>query len=202
MIEVTINPSKKKLTIPAGTLLLDVLKEAGIMITTPCGSKGNCGKCKVKVFPSYFELNTSEKTWLSEEEIKKGSRLACQYHLSQTTTVTVPSYILMDGERSVIRGKIKSHLLGNDFKPAQQIKKIYLQLDPPTLQNQCSDWTRIVKALEIQLKDCHRSWKVPIEILNRMPQLLRNNDFKITIALFHLKKPPSLKVVMVCAWHG
>jgi uncharacterized 2Fe-2S/4Fe-4S cluster protein (DUF4445 family) len=184
MIKVTINPGKKKLTIPAGTLLLDVLKEAGIMITTPCGGKGNCGKCKVKVSPSYSKLNPNEKKWLSEEEIKKGFRLACQYHLSQSTTITIPPYILVKDKAFIIKGKIKSHLLNDDFRPAQKIKKLYLQLKSPNLQDQYSDWTRIVKALEMKLKGHYRSWRVSIEVLSSLPQLLRNNDFKITVVLF------------------
>jgi len=184
MIKVTINPGKKKLTIPAGTLVLDVLKQAGMMIVTPCGGKGNCGKCKMIVSPQHSMPNANEKKWLSEKEIKKGFRLACQTYLSQTSTITIPSYIQMHEEDSIIKGKIKSHLLNNDFKPVQQIKKIYIQLDPPTLQDQHSDWSRIKSKLERQLKDCHRSWNIPVEILHKIPRLLRDNHFKITITLF------------------
>jgi len=184
MINVTVNPGQKKLTIPAGMLVLDVLKQAGIMIVTPCGGKGNCGKCKIIVSHQHSIPNANEKKWLSEKEIKKGFRLACQTYLSQTCTITIPSYTQMHEEDSIIKGKIKSHLLNNDFKPVQQIKKIYIQLDPPNLQDQRSDWSRIKNELETQLKDCHRSWNIPVDILHKIPRLLRNNHFKITITLF------------------
>ncbi len=184
MIKVTINPGQKKLTIPAGTLVLDVLKQVGMMIATPCGGKGSCGKCKVIVSPQHSMLSSNEKKWLSGEEIKKGFRLACQTTLSQSSTITIPSYTLMNEDYSIFKGKIKSHLLNNDFKPVQQIKKIYLQLDPPTLQDQRSDWTRIKDELSRQLKDHCQNWKVPLDILNKMPRLLRDNDFRVTLVLF------------------
>ncbi len=183
MINVAIEPGKKKLTVPAGTLLLDILHEAGMMINTPCGGKGNCGKCKVMVSHSSSRMNETERRWLSEEEIKKGFRLACQYRLESDVTITVPSYSLINKENATIGGKIKSHLLDNHVKPAPQIKKIYLHLNLPTLLDQRSDWTRIQDGLRHHLKQPDGSWAVPIEVLNSIPRLLRSNDFKITIVM-------------------
>ena len=42
-------------------------------------------------------------------------------------------------------------------------------------------------------KNCNRGTKVAI---GKYIKLIAGDD------LFHLKKPPSLKVVMACAWHG
>ena len=126
MIEVTINPGPIKLTVPAGTLLLEVLKQAGVMIATSCGGKGDCGKCKVivsspKLMPD--TLNASEKELLSAEEIKKGFRLACQCHLNQNSTITVPSFSLIKDDKAKIKGRVKSCLLNSEFKPLISIKK-------------------------------------------------------------------------------
>ena len=187
MIKLTINPGKKKLTIPAGKLLLDVLHENGMMIATPCGGKGNCGKCKILISPQDANLNTNEKKWLTEEEIKKGFRLACQTTLTRSSTITIPSYTLMNEDYSIFQGKITSHLLNDDFKPVQMIKKIYLQLDSPTLQDQRSDWTRINNELEKIFKDSSQSLQIPIAILNKIPGLLRDNHFRITLVLFKTK---------------
>jgi len=106
MIEITINPGQKKFTMPVGTLVLDVLKLAHIIIPTPCGGKGNCGKCKVLVSPQVSPPNTNEQNWLTREEIKKGFRLACQTHLSQDTTISIPAYAPGSEEVPIINGKI------------------------------------------------------------------------------------------------
>jgi uncharacterized 2Fe-2S/4Fe-4S cluster protein (DUF4445 family) len=184
MIEITINPGQKKFTMPVGTLILDVLKLEHIIIPTPCGGKGNCGKCKVLVFPQDSTPNKNEQNWLTEEEIKKGFRLACQTYLSQDTTITVPAYAPGSEEVPIINGKIKFHLLNDDFQPIPPIKKIYLKLMPPTLQDQRSDWSRIKSELENQSQGNYHRWKIPIDILARIPSLLRGNDFQITLVLF------------------
>ncbi len=184
MIEITINPGQKKFNIPVGTLVLDVLKQANIIISTPCGGKGNCGKCKVLVSPQVSMPNKNEQNWLTEEEIKKGFRLACQTHLRQDTTITVPTYIPGNEDYSIINGKIKSHLLNDDFKPISQIKKIYIKLIPPTLPDQRSDWSRIKSELEKQSQGNYHNLKVPIDILAKIPNLLRDNDFQATLVLF------------------
>ena len=46
---ITFYPSGEKHTIPEGTLLADALSESGVVINTPCGGKGTCGKCKIRV---------------------------------------------------------------------------------------------------------------------------------------------------------
>lgn len=184
MISITINPGNKKLTIPKGLLLLDVLKEAGIIITTPCGGNGNCGKCKVIVLPQNSILNSNEKKWLTEEEKKKGFHLACQYYLNESCNVTLPLNLYINKEHSSIEGKIRYHRLNVHFKPTKEIKKVFIQLDHPSLLDQRSDWTRIKNELERQLKDVIDTWKVPITVLQQLPRLLRNSNFKITLTFF------------------
>ena len=42
-------PSRKTIDVPTGTLLSDAALVAGVMIDLPCGGKGTCGKCLVRV---------------------------------------------------------------------------------------------------------------------------------------------------------
>lgn len=187
MIEVTINPGPIKLTVPAGTLLLEVFKQAGVRIATSCGGKGECGKCKVIVSSPKFmpdTLSVSEKKLLSAEEIKKGFRLACQCHLNQNSTITVPSFSLIKEDKAKIKGRIKSCLLNGEFKPLVSIKKYFLKLNPPSLQDQRSDWTRIKDELNKQSNENNQTWKIHPAILNNIPQLLKDNDFCLTIVLY------------------
>ena len=46
---ITLPENNKKLSVRAGTNLLDALKENGIYPDAPCGGNGTCGKCTVQV---------------------------------------------------------------------------------------------------------------------------------------------------------
>ena len=57
-----------------GSLLIDVLRESGFLISAPCGGNGHCGKCLVK-------LNVNDK----EEDV-----LACQTRVYDDCSVYLP----------------------------------------------------------------------------------------------------------------
>lgn len=48
-IHLTILPMHKTVNVPAGTLVADALRLAGIALDMPCGGQGTCGKCRVKL---------------------------------------------------------------------------------------------------------------------------------------------------------
>ncbi|MDD3655779.1 MAG: ASKHA domain-containing protein [Atribacterota bacterium] len=192
MIKIIINPAQKKLNVPEGTLLLDVLKQAGINITTPCGGKGSCGKCKVIVSSEGLDsdlLNSNEQKWISEEEIKKGFRLACQCYLYQNSTIIIPPSLLIkeDDSKIKIRNKAKSRLFSHEIKSIVSIKKVFLRLNKPTLSDQRSYWNRIKDELNKVNTTYSQSWEIPTDILSNISQLLRDNDYCITLVLFKNK---------------
>ncbi|MBN1777730.1 MAG: DUF4445 domain-containing protein [Clostridiales bacterium] len=71
-------------------LLTQVLREHGMMIATPCGGKGVCGKCRVRAEGALSAPTARERACLSPEEIAGGTRLACQTVLQGDAVVSVP----------------------------------------------------------------------------------------------------------------
>lgn len=65
----------KNITKPV--LLSELLRQSGIPLGMPCGGKGTCGKCKVKVFGKVSELSEVEKRLLTKHETGAFIRLAC-----------------------------------------------------------------------------------------------------------------------------
>ncbi len=61
---------------PPHTRLQDHLLKNGIHILTACGGRGNCGKCRV-IAPQ-ARINTMDRVWFTEEELREGWRLGCQ----------------------------------------------------------------------------------------------------------------------------
>jgi len=53
-------------------------------IAMPCGGKGICGKCRIKITKGTVEINNRDKKFLTEEEIKNGIRIACGHNLSDS----------------------------------------------------------------------------------------------------------------------
>ncbi len=62
------------LSVPVGTLLGDLLSDQ----SHPCGGKGVCGKCKVRVRGAVAPPTATEQRCLSAIELADGVRLSCQ----------------------------------------------------------------------------------------------------------------------------
>ena len=78
MTEVTVNGvsfSEKK-----GECLGDILLRQG-GISMPCAGNGRCGKCRVRIQGEVSEPDETERRLLSEEDRRKGIRLACRVRI-------------------------------------------------------------------------------------------------------------------------
>ncbi|MBN2108064.1 MAG: DUF4445 domain-containing protein [Deltaproteobacteria bacterium] len=61
----------------------------GIDLHFACGAEGICRKCKVRAFQQMGQVTPTERGCLTEEELSKGIRLACQARVIQDTTVEI-----------------------------------------------------------------------------------------------------------------
>jgi len=70
---VVFQPDDREVSIHQGATLLEAAGQAGIVLSTPCGGKGTCGKCLVQLSPSGQHVR------------------ACQHTVEQDLVVTVPA---------------------------------------------------------------------------------------------------------------
>ncbi|MHA1408907.1 MAG: ASKHA domain-containing protein [Candidatus Odinarchaeia archaeon] len=88
-------PEKKEITVycqEKGEDLLSLLQKNKIPINAICTCQGKCGKCKIEVISNKNNLNEiteNERIFLSEEEIKKNIRLACQVKILGPATIRI-----------------------------------------------------------------------------------------------------------------
>ncbi|MBE3090839.1 MAG: DUF4445 domain-containing protein [Candidatus Atribacteria bacterium] len=186
MIKIDFLPDKKNIKVNEGTTILEALERAGINIDTPCGGKGICGKCKVLFVEEISAASPIEKKLLSEGEIKKGFRLACQAKLFQDSIVEIPLEIKLDFKRvfsSNSKGDI--HRTKNNFSIESNLKKVFLDLEEPSLDDQRSDWERIKDGLSSKKIENISNLKTSVEILKKIPVLMREANFKITVILYN-----------------
>lgn len=74
---IKIYPEKDTINYTEGDSLLHILRENNILIESPCGGKGTCGKCKVKVLHGEFNEPYKEEIKHLGDSIKDGMRLSC-----------------------------------------------------------------------------------------------------------------------------
>ena len=184
MLKITFLPDKKNIEVSQGTTALEALERAGINIDTPCGGKGICGKCKILINTGITTATPIEEELLSEEEIKKGFRLACQAKLFKDTIIEVPSEIRLDFKgvfSSNLKGDI--HRIKKNFALDSNLKKVFLGLEKPSLDDQRSDWERIKDGLSLKKIENISNLKISLPILKKIPLLIRKADFRVTVTI-------------------
>ena len=84
-IKVTFQPQGRIVYVLAGTKVIEAAAIAGIIIDTPCGGTGSCGKCRVKIISPKSRPTAADKKIFSTDELKQNWRLACQNTIAEDT---------------------------------------------------------------------------------------------------------------------
>ncbi|MBU1168498.1 MAG: DUF4445 domain-containing protein [Proteobacteria bacterium] len=86
MASLTLIPGGQTKDFPSSTRLLDALLDMGVVVSSPCGGKGSCGKCGIRC-----DGGLSAKTDLEKNVTGNNarSRLACQAELTDDVTVFI-----------------------------------------------------------------------------------------------------------------
>lgn len=171
---VTFEPDGKTVNVPEDTTITKAAAAAEIIVDSPCGGEGRCGKCKVIVKAKKLDPPTEpEKEFLSDEELSQGYRLACQTVVAADMTVTVPY------DSRIAEGKILTAGTGQSVKLHPNISKIYLELKEQTLDNQIADLTNLKSALGQE----YSGLTGDLSVLRKLPRVIRESKFKVTLAL-------------------
>ncbi len=139
---VTFMPFGKKQFVNEGDSLLDAAAQAGVMIDGTCAGKGTCGKCKVKVLAGKTSApDPIERSLLTDAEIRAGYRLACRLRAEDDLSIMVPEI------NSAASRKKKLMHLPEGFIPKTNIKKYFVEVEQPTVEEQKNDIKRIMESL-------------------------------------------------------
>jgi uncharacterized 2Fe-2S/4Fe-4S cluster protein (DUF4445 family) len=84
-------PARTEVTFLAGHTLLEVAHSKGIPINAPCGGRGSCGKCLVRVLKGHCPITDDDRAILSEGMLREGLRLSCRIRPRTPITVEVQS---------------------------------------------------------------------------------------------------------------
>lgn len=85
-----LQPLGKTIRVNDQTPLIDVLHEFGIEF--PCGGKGTCGKCKVKLIEGEIEISEVQRQKLEALELSPEWRLACYSDCKTDITLEIEQF--------------------------------------------------------------------------------------------------------------
>ncbi len=92
-VQIILYPLGKEISVARGSSLIDVLHEFGVEF--PCGGKGICGKCKVKLLQGEILTNPEHKRRLKELGLPPDWRLACMSRAEGDLVLEVGQYEAM-----------------------------------------------------------------------------------------------------------
>lgn len=121
-------PSGRKVFVLPETSLLEAAERAGIILQTPCGGKGTCGKCRVTI---------------AGEDV-----LACSHRVQADLVVDVPDSSLFTAGQQILLTDAGRAVGVVD----PVVRVIPFSLSAPTQEDPGSDLTRLQKALDTELQ--------------------------------------------------
>jgi len=163
---------QKTIYVASGTSLKEALKRVRIQISFPCGGKGICGKCRIKLEGKVSPLTLAEQKHLSHPE--EGWRLACQTLIKGESRVEIHPLSLVSFP------KILTNKLSRKITINPRIKKVHLSLPHPTLEDQVDDLSRVERPLREKGISAPNS---DLELIRKIPLFIRKADFKLTAVL-------------------
>jgi uncharacterized 2Fe-2S/4Fe-4S cluster protein (DUF4445 family) len=153
------------------TKIVEAAARAGITLNTPCGGRGTCRKCRVRVLVNACEPTEAERAAFSDEEIAEGFRLACQSPVCGPTTIEVLETSILASAFQILGGARDGPADVSDAA----VRKRYIELSAPGREDEAPDIDRIQRAIG----PC----SLDLGLLRQMPARLRAWGFRGTAVL-------------------
>ncbi len=183
--QVTFLPEGDSIRVPVKTTIAAAAKTAGVNLTSPCGGDGLCGKCRVII--KQGNVSALPTSLLSREEIRLGYVLACQTMVMGDVEVEVPPESRVEAAQILIdldaqRFRAMHPVAGAvEVRFAPLTRKLYLELPPPTLDDNLSDQSRLFREIRRQV---HAPiMQLGLKVLTALPEILREAGWKVTVTL-------------------
>ncbi|MEW6108084.1 MAG: ASKHA domain-containing protein [Nitrospirota bacterium] len=160
--------------------IYQALKNNGIYLVASCGGKGVCGKCRVKILEGKSRIESVGK--LRKKDIDEKLTLACQTFPEGDLVVEIPeeSKLVIGDKIAVSKAKdLLEFIRSVDKGLSPPVKRVNLNLEPPTIQDNISDLERLKKALSD--KGIH-NMRFSHGFVKSMANALRSTGWEVSLA--------------------
>ena len=173
---VSFQPQAKTAQLAAGSLILDAAVKAGLVIDTPCGGQGRCGRCMVRVESG--EVTHRENPHLTPQQIEQGWVLSCVARVAGDVVISVPPQ--RERERVVAETAAARSALPFwcDWPYYPMVRRLFLAIPPPSLEDNVTDLERLRRALARDHGIDNLSISLPL--MRELAATLRQADWKVT----------------------
>ena len=178
---VVFKPSGQVVEVEVGTLLSDAAVEAGVTLNLPCGGQGRCGRCRVRV--AHGNVSHRSGVRLSSADLEEGWALGCQAVIKGDAVVIVPEQEKVEIEFITKTVGAERIALAAEFsdKVDPSVRRAHLTIDPPSLDDQTTDWDRLLRELSLQHGIQNVTASLPM--LRTLGRDLREADWDVTAIL-------------------
>ena len=176
--------------VTAGENLLEVARKANVAIDAPCSGNGSCGKCRVRYISG--ELESEQTRHITDEDYAAGWRLSCCSKVTGDVTVLVPDIAsayksrmkvadLSSPEEVAIFDRAKQDVADAGITFENEFTVVELQMTAPSLDDTMPDNERLSWAIEAATGI--ENVKLTYQVLKKLPDELRDNDFHVNVVL-------------------
>jgi len=169
-IKVTFQPSGRSGYVLPGTSLIEAAGRMGVILQTPCGGQGTCGKCRVRLVG---ESEADERSMaadggglLSKEEIAQGIRLACQTRVDAPMVVDVPRESTFENHQQILVSDA-----GDSGEVNPVTRKVRFELVAPSREDVRSDLARMIDELGEDIE-------IAPDVVRHLSRFLRDNGWR------------------------
>ena len=196
---VTFYPDNIQVVVQEGDNLLEIARQADVLLTSSCGGNGVCGKCKVIIRKG--DVHTEPTKFIDRGERERGYVLACTTLVHSDLEVEIPPESRLEDEQFLIGQEeiILEELEREEAEFQPQLAerrqfpsiftypfpsltaKLHIPLSPPTLQDNVDDLERL-------FREIRRGRQIPIMQtglvnLKNLGGFLRENNWDVTVLL-------------------
>ncbi|MBI4321504.1 MAG: DUF4445 domain-containing protein [Chloroflexi bacterium] len=186
---VVFQPSGRRGYIEEGAWLLDAAHHLGVELETICGKMRTCGKCKVRVEDGPFERYGIESSRqhlsrvIEKEREHLGAQLDSGYRLACAARVLGDVVVYVPEESRAVKQVVRKSATERVIEVQPAMRKLYVELRPPSLENPLGDWERLTETLrEVFHLD---NLTIDHRTLAELSRAMRANGWKATVTLWN-----------------
>lgn len=167
MPRITFQPSGKTVDVDPGTNLADACRRAGFRVSTPCGGKGLCGKCRVQILAGTVDIDAAQRACLPPQYLADGWRASCIINEYGDLTLADPE--------EAAGAVILTDFIGHEAGQGSGLWRFPAVLPKPSREDQRNDCDRLA---DVFARAGAGEPKIPLPLLARLPGLMRQSAFE------------------------
>ena len=182
-ITVDFEPVGRRAQAIAGQTILEAAQGLNLFehgISAPCGGKGLCGRCLVRLAAgTLLPPTVMEEQMLDSEQLKQGYRLACQAKLAGFCKIEIPVTSLIGRQQLQVEGSRQT------FVPDYPLQRYIISgLQPTTIKYPYALWQQLIKLL----KEQHglNGIRVGLDLLRRVEPTVTDGEMAVTVYKDHI----------------